>query len=76
MSPPLSSADLPRSLWVDIDCAALAHNLHQVQRLLSPATRLMAVVKADGYGHGAVAAARTFVEAGAQYLGVSTVEEA
>jgi alanine racemase len=42
---------------------------------VSPGTRVMAVVKADGYGHGAVAAAREAVSAGASFLGVATVEE-
>ncbi|MEY3404334.1 MAG: Alanine racemase 1, partial [Cyanobacteriota bacterium] len=42
---------------------------------LSPCTQLMAVVKADAYGHGAVAVAKTVLEAGANWLGVATVPE-
>ena len=61
--------------WVEIDRAALAHNVCQIHRLLSPDTDLMAVVKADAYGHGAVMAARTVLDAGARWLGVATIPE-
>ena len=57
-----------------IDTAALSHNLREARRA-APAARVLAVVKADGYGHGAVIAARTFVAAGADWLGVALVEE-
>jgi alanine racemase len=58
-----------------VSLAALRHNCRQARELVGPAVVVMAVVKADAYGHGAVAAARAFVEAGAVALGVSTVEE-
>lgn len=61
--------------WIEVDVDALAHNVKQVISLLKPETRLMAVVKADGYGHGAVDTAEAAVEAGANYIGVSTLEE-
>lgn len=38
--------------WVEIDLKALAHNVRQIKQILAPATELMAVVKADAYGHG------------------------
>jgi alanine racemase len=57
-----------------IDTAALAHNLREARKA-APGARVLAVVKADGYGHGAVIAARTFVDAGADWLGVALVEE-
>ena len=57
-----------------IDTAALAHNLREARKA-APTARVLAVVKADGYGHGALIAARTFVEAGADWLGVALVEE-
>ena len=40
--------------WVEIDREALAHNLRQVRAFVAPEVRLLAVVKADAYGHGAV----------------------
>ncbi len=62
--------------WVEIDLNAIRHNASAVKRRLNPGTRLMAVVKADGYGHGAVQCAKTALNSGAEYLGVATVDEA
>src|SRR5574337_1325594 len=61
--------------WVEIDLRAIRHNIVAVRHLLKPSTQLMSVVKADGYGHGAVAVARTALSAGASWLAVATVEE-
>jgi alanine racemase len=61
--------------WVEISLGSLAHNIHQLQSLLSAKTHLMAVVKADAYGHGAVTVAETVLQAGASWLGVATVPE-
>jgi alanine racemase len=61
--------------WVEIDLVALAHNVAELKRLLSSRTGLMAVVKADAYGHGAVAIAQAVLEAGATWLGVATIPE-
>jgi alanine racemase len=61
--------------WVEIDLAALSHNVRQLASLLSPRTKLMAVVKADAYGHGAVTVAQTALQSGASWLGVATVPE-
>lgn len=61
--------------WIEVDVDAIDYNVKQVISLLKPETRLMAVVKADGYGHGAVDTAEATVRAGANYLGVSTLEE-
>ena len=65
-----------RWAWVEIDQAAIRHNTLEAKRHLSRGCRLMAVVKADGYGHGAVACAKASLSAGADYLGVATVQEA
>ncbi|MFM2152316.1 MAG: hypothetical protein RL199_751 [Pseudomonadota bacterium] len=64
-----------RPTVVEVDTSALAHNLREVHRLVGGAVRVLAVVKADAYGHGAVPCARAFVEAGADWLGVALVEE-
>jgi alanine racemase len=63
-----------RPTWVEVDLDAIGHNVGELRRL-APDAQLMAVVKADGYGHGAQAVARTALEAGATWLGVATVEE-
>lgn len=61
--------------WVEVDLGAIRHNVQAIRRLLKPSTQLMSVVKADGYGHGAVAVARTALSAGASWLAVATLEE-
>src|SRR5947208_1068527 len=55
-----------------VDLGAIRHN---VRALNPPRSELMAVVKANGYGHGDLAVARAAVEAGATWLGVALVEE-
>nr|WP_277998759.1 alanine racemase [Moorella sulfitireducens] len=61
--------------WIEIEATALEHNLRVVKGLLQPPTRLLAVIKADAYGAGAVEAARIFLATGADYLGVTTLAE-
>lgn len=58
-----------------VDLDAYAGNVRAMRRLLSPGTELLAVVKANAYGHGAVPVARAAVSAGATRLGVATVGE-
>lgn len=58
-----------------VDLGAIAHNVRVLREHAGPA-QIMAVVKADGYGHGASAVARAAVAAGAAELGVATVGEA
>lgn len=61
--------------WVEIDLGALSHNVEQLVKFILPRTQLMAVVKADAYGHGAVTVAQTALQSGASWLGVATVPE-
>ena len=61
--------------WVEVDLDAVAGNVRTLLAQVAPA-RLCAVVKADGYGHGAVPVARAALAAGASWLAVATVEEA
>jgi alanine racemase len=61
--------------WVEINLSALAHNIRQIRSLLAPTTAIMAVVKADAYGHGAIDVARTIVHEGVEWLAVATVTE-
>jgi alanine racemase len=64
-----------RPAWVEVDLDAVAGNVRTLIDQVAPA-RLLAVVKADAYGHGAVPVAREAVRAGAAWLGVALVEEA
>ena len=61
--------------WVEIDLNALAHNVREIKALLAPQTALMAVVKADAYGHGAEIVAKTVLKHGADWLAVATISE-
>jgi alanine racemase len=61
--------------WVEIDLSALANNVREIKRLLASNTAMMAVVKADAYGHGAIDVARTVLAEGVEWLAVATVPE-
>jgi alanine racemase len=62
--------------WAEIDLAAIRSNVSELRSRLPAGCRVIGVVKADGYGHGAVRVARAALEGGAWGLGVSTPEEA
>ncbi|MEG3585868.1 MAG: alanine racemase [Actinomycetota bacterium] len=63
-----------RPTWADIDLSVIENNIGELQKLVSPSL-FCAVVKADGYGHGAIPVARAAVDAGANWLAVALVEE-
>jgi len=65
-----------RWAWAEVDLAAVADNVRTLRALLPRDTRFMAVVKADGYGHGALDVARAALKAGADRIGVATLPEA
>lgn len=64
-----------RATIAQIDLDAFKHNLGEIRSLLEQKVKLMAVVKADGYGHGAIPCAKAALEAGADWLGVAILEE-
>ncbi len=70
----MSAPSRSRPAWVEVDASAIAHNARVLAGLAAPAA-LCAVVKADGYGHGAVTAARAALAGGARWLAVATVDE-
>jgi alanine racemase len=63
-------------IWAEVDLEAIAANVRELRRLTDPRAKLMAVVKADGYGHGACEVARAALAAGAEWLGVARLHEA
>ncbi len=65
-----------RDTVAEVDLDAIRHNVRQFRRHLPKSVRLMAVVKADAYGHGAVPAARAALSAGADSLAVAFLDEA
>ncbi len=80
-SPPASALHLHETgqsrqrAWVEVNTAAIAHNARALLRHIGPEAELMAVVKADGYGHGAVPVARAALAGGAGSFGVATLAE-
>jgi len=65
----------PRPTWIEIDQGAIAGNVRRLRDHIGPETALMAVVKANAFGHGAVAVSTTALLNGATHLGVATVNE-
>ena len=62
-------------VWAEIDLKAIGHNCREVKRIIPSQTRFMAVVKADACGHGALMAAKTALNNGADLLGVARAAE-
>ena len=60
---------------VEVNTAEISANARSLKRRICPATSLMAVVKADGYGHGSVPVARAALSGGASQCGVATLAE-
>lgn len=65
-----------RPTWAEINLQALSENFRQVRERVTPDVKIMAVVKADAYGHGAVECARRLAQEGADWFGVALPEEA
>ena len=65
-----------RRTWAEIDLDALAHNYHQARVRTGPGVKYLGVVKADAYGHGAIQVSRKLEALGADYLAVSSLDEA
>lgn len=64
-----------RPTWAEVDLDALAANFHSIQKQVGPAIKVLAVVKANAYGHGAVPCARRLASEGAEWFGVALPEE-
>ncbi len=65
-----------RPTWVEIDVEATAHNVQRIREIIGPEVRLMVVIKADAYGHGASRVARVALNNGAEWIGVASLNEA
>ena len=64
-----------KRIWAEIDLDAVAHNVTALRRLLPNGVKMMAVVKADAYGHGVETVTHTLVDAGVDFLAVSSISE-
>lgn len=67
---------ITRPVWAEINLDNLAHNIREVRRVTRPESKVTAVIKADGYGHGAAVIGRTLLENGADRFAVATLSEA
>lgn len=70
-----ASSSLLRPTWAEIDLDSIGHNVDQFRQRLGPQVAIMAVVKADAYGHGALETAGAALEAGASHLAVAFPDE-
>lgn len=68
--------DYELDAWVEVDLTAIKHNVEQVRLKIGDDVRIMAVVKADAYGHGAVETSKAMLDAGVDMLAVTRLEEA
>ena len=64
-----------RAAWAEVDLDALAHNMREVRRLAQKDALVTAVIKADGYGHGAKKIAQTLLDNGADRLAIAVLDE-
>ncbi|MBD3425751.1 MAG: alanine racemase [Candidatus Omnitrophica bacterium] len=64
-----------RPTWAEVDLGAVRHNLRKIRALIDEDVHVLAVVKANAYGHGISQVSRALVEEGVNYLGVATVDE-
>jgi alanine racemase len=72
----MKAASFTRPTWVEINLKALRHNLKLVQRRVGKQASILAVVKADAYGHGATGISQALSGMGVKKFGVATLEEA
>ncbi len=63
-------------IWAEVDLSAIAHNVREIRKITNPKAKLMAVVKANAYGHGAVSVAKVALANGAERLAVARLGEA
>ncbi len=71
----LTESEARQRAWVEIGHQALAHNIRALKSLLAPQTELLAVVKANAYGHGVIEVTKTVLENGATWLAIATLGE-
>ncbi len=66
---------MEKRTWAEVDLDAIAHNMREIRKITNPNAQIMAVVKADAYGHGFMETARTLLENGADRLAVAVLQE-
>ena len=66
---------MERRTWAEVDLDAIAHNMKEIRKITNPSAQIMAVVKADAYGHGFLEVTRTLLDNGADRLAVAVLQE-
>lgn len=66
---------MEKRTWAEVDLDAIAHNIREIRKITNPNAQIMAVVKADAYGHGFLEVTRTLLENGADRLAVAVLQE-
>ncbi len=66
---------MEKRTWAEVDLDAIAHNMREIRKITNPNAQIMAVVKADAYGHGFMETAKTLLENGADRLAVAVLQE-
>lgn len=64
-----------RPVWLEINLDAIAHNVKKIRQIVGKNTQIIAIVKANAYGHGAIEVSETLLENGVTMLGVGVIEE-
>lgn len=70
-----TNINIHRDAWVEINISNLEHNIREIKSKIPKGTKLLGVVKADAYGHGAVMLAPTVLASGIDMLGVASIDE-
>ena len=70
-----TNINIHRDAWVEINISNLEHNIKEIKSKIPQGTKLLGVVKADAYGHGAVMLAPTILASGIDMLGVASIDE-
>jgi alanine racemase len=65
-----------RPVWLEVDLDAIRHNVKEIRRITKKDALLTAIVKSDGYGHGAITVSKVMLESGVDRLGVAFIDEA
>ena len=64
-----------KDAWVEVDLGNIEHNIYEFEKIIPKETKILAVVKADAYGHGAAMCASTLIASGVDMFGVSSIDE-
>lgn len=70
-----SNINIHKDAWLEINLESLAQNVAAIKNIISKEKKMMAIVKADAYGHGAQMLAQTMLASGVDWFGVSSIDE-